>query len=141
MNWRVGFLTGSSNLRSREKNRMKSTAEVLVMVYLQGKKTEMNPAAEEAATKLAEASTLRRWKLQSCAETWQGTHKLMVMKRKLQLESPMSRAVAKAARGRERERGIETVLREQHRLSFYSGAKLGQTDSKRRSEDPLVRHK
>lgn len=33
----VGLLTGSSNFRSREKNRMKSTAEVLVMVYLQGR--------------------------------------------------------------------------------------------------------
>lgn len=37
-------------------------------------------------------------KFQSCEETLQRTHKLMVMKRKLQLESPMSRAVAKAER-------------------------------------------
>lgn len=35
--WGVGLFTGSSNFRSREKNRMKSTAEVLVMVYLQGR--------------------------------------------------------------------------------------------------------
>lgn len=58
--WGVGLLTGSSNFRSREKNRMKSTAEVLVMVYLQGRDGgKKNPAAEEAAKDPAEAPTLK----------------------------------------------------------------------------------
>lgn len=39
----MGVLTGSSNFRSREKNRMKSTAEVLVMVYLQGREGRKKP--------------------------------------------------------------------------------------------------
>lgn len=57
----------------------------------------MNPAAKEPA----EAAIRRKQKFQSQAETWQRTHKLMVIKRKLQLERPMSRAVAKAERERE----------------------------------------
>lgn len=43
--WRVGLLTGSSSLRSREKNRMKSTAEVLVMVYLQEREGRNEPCS------------------------------------------------------------------------------------------------
>lgn len=56
---RNGF--GSSSLKTREKNRINSTAEDLVMVY-----------------------------------------RLMVMKRKLQLESPISSAVAMAAGKKDR---------------------------------------
>lgn len=61
----------------------------------------MNPAIEEAA--ILRKQKFHSREFQSRAGTWPRTHKLMVMKRKLQLESPMSRAVAKA--GSERKRG------------------------------------
>lgn len=69
-------LTGSSSLKAKEKKRMKSTADVLVMVYLKRQK-----GLERAFNdKMFEPKT----------------YKLIVMKSKLQFESPISSAVAKA---------------------------------------------
>lgn len=87
----------------REKQRIKSTAVDLVMVYLENDNTTENMALNPALEQIHYSSGLSFNTQVMCFVLIRTEiYKLMVMKSKLQFESPISRALAMAVKDRER---------------------------------------